>query len=160
MKTGSQTRISPLASSASRIGVLVSPVPFRIPSTSCWAKNTAMPGIDIAKYPTASGSAAPPPRTSRASGSRSRYPPATTTGVITPNTAQPPRTAARTAPGSRAPLACATSTVVPEPKTRATPSRTFSALVATATAATAGPPSRETQTVLMIPAATEASSEK
>lgn len=80
--------------------------------------------------------------------------------MTTAHSAQPPRTAARRAPGSRAPLACATSTVVPEAKTSATPSSTFSALVATATAATAGPPSRDTQTVLMIPAATEASSEK
>lgn len=74
--------------------------------------------------------------------------------------AHPPRTAARTAPGSRAPRAWATSTVVPEAKTRATPSSTFSVLVATATAATAGPPSPDTQTVLMIPAATEARREK
>ncbi|GAA3137965.1 hypothetical protein GCM10010521_25150 [Streptomyces rameus] len=47
-----------------------------------------------------------------------------------------------------------------EAKTSATPSSTFSALVATATAATAAPPHRETQTVLTIPETTEARSER
>ncbi|KOU39991.1 hypothetical protein ADK54_23845 [Streptomyces sp. WM6378] len=76
------------------------------------------------------------------------------------HSAQPPRTAARTPPGSPAPLARASSTVVPDPAIRTTPSSTFSTLVATATAATESPPSRATQTVLMIPAVTPARSSK
>lgn len=31
------------------MGVRVSPAPLRMPSTSCWVKKTAMPGIEIAK---------------------------------------------------------------------------------------------------------------
>ncbi|KOU39992.1 hypothetical protein ADK54_23850 [Streptomyces sp. WM6378] len=44
MSSGSRTRISPLESSARRIGVRVSPVPLRMPSTTLVAKKTAVPG--------------------------------------------------------------------------------------------------------------------
>ncbi|CAM5703890.1 hypothetical protein SGRIM128S_06363 [Streptomyces griseomycini] len=49
ISSGSHTRISPLASSASRIGVRVSPAPLRMPSTRVWAKKTAVPGRETAK---------------------------------------------------------------------------------------------------------------
>lgn len=93
------------------------------------AKNTAMPGKEIAKNSTVSRKMSPPEVKSPATCSRARKPPIAITGVITIHSTPTARMTVRSPEDSLRPMELEMSTVVPMLTIRMTPSRTFSTVV-------------------------------